>query len=229
MRDFADIASLPDIAELPNDRVIVLTGHNGAGKSTLLDILSGELTPDLQPTHSVRADCAYCKQQPLCLSTLTVSENIRFYQSIDPQKGPEMIGNPMDAVDRLGALLTGLLPIRAGLLSGGQLRLLGVLGTCLLGRSIYLFDEPLVGIDPQNAPIVAAAIRSLIPTPTVSSQVIHAHSQNNLHFHAATAASLSDARRGRRVIVVVHGQEQASLFPGALHLSLDELTERIGA
>lgn len=227
------ISDFPPVGSLPHDRVTLLTGRNGAGKTTLLDALSGEITlkrqnamtggrpktagglpfTDLPDTGTVRTDCAYCKQALFSLSTLSVEENIRFARSIDGVSGPASVGNSETTLDRLESLLSGRRETRAGCLSGGECRLLSVLVTCLLCRDLYLFDEPLAGVDPANAPIVAAAISSLMPMPT------------NPADGAQSLENLTPAQRqvrGRRtVIVVTHGDEQAALFPGANILTLE--------
>lgn len=226
--DISSIASF--VSSLPHDRITLLTGRNGSGKTTLLDALSGEITfngstsetmlnlAHATETGSVRTDCAYCKQSSYSFSTLTVAENIRFARSIDAVSGPASVGNPEIALNRLESLLDNCRSIRAGRLSGGEERILAVLCTCLLDRDLYLFDEPLAGIDPANAPIVAAAISSLVPMPTNPAD--GTRSLENL-----TPAQHQAGHR-RTVIVVTHGKEQAALFMGATILPLEREHEK---
>jgi ABC-type transporter Mla maintaining outer membrane lipid asymmetry ATPase subunit MlaF len=85
--------------------------------------------------------------------------------------------------------------------------------TCLLARNLYLFDEPLAGVDSTNAPIVAAAISSLVPSwpnPADGAKTL-----------TALTAEQRRARALRTVIVVTHSDEQAALFPGANVLTLE--------
>ena len=192
---------------------VILLDRQNAMTSNRPKTASGFPFADLPDTGTVRADCAYCQQGLFSLNTLSVEENIRFARSIDGVSGPAAVGNPETALDRLESLLSERRRTRAGRLSGGECRLLSVLGTCLLRRDLYLFDEPLAGVDSANAPIVADAIGSLVPAPP--------NPADGPTAMAGLTEEQIHARRLRTVIVVTHGAEQAALFPGANILTLE--------
>ena len=58
-------------------------------------------------------------------------------------------------------VLKPLESIKMGQLSGGERRIVLTYGTCLLDRKLYLFDEPLSGVDPSNATLIMEMICSL--------------------------------------------------------------------
>lgn len=142
---------------LCHDRVNVLIGPNGVGKSTFLDTLSGELDASGHPTGTVLNTVAYQTQDPGFLPTLTVRQTLNLYRELGSEPAtPE--------IEQLLHLLDPIIKQKRGSLSGGQWRLVDIAGTCLLNREMYLFDEPLSGIDQDNARIVVDALCSLVRT-----------------------------------------------------------------
>lgn len=139
---------------LRHDRVNVLIGPNGAGKSTFLDTLSGELDASGHSTGTVLNTAAYQTQDPGFLPTLTVRQTVHLYRGLGS-------GPTTPEIEQLLHLINPFLKQKRGSLSGGQWRLVDIAGTCLLDREMYLFDEPLSGIDHNNARIVVNALCSL--------------------------------------------------------------------
>lgn len=142
---------------LRHDRVNLLIGPNGVGKSTFLDTLSGELDVSGQYTGTVLSTVAYQTQDPGFLPTLTVRQTIHLYRELGS-------GPTTPEIEQLLRLLNPILKQKRGSLSGGQWRLVDIAGTCQLNREMYLFDEPLSGIDQDNARIVVNALCSLART-----------------------------------------------------------------
>jgi heme exporter protein A len=132
-------------------QALVLRGPNGSGKTTLLRTLAG-LQPAVAGTLELNPDAvAYAAHADGLKSTLTVAENLTFWS--------EVYGGP--AIDRaLGAMdLAALIHRRAGELSAGQKRRLGLARLLVTGRPLWLLDEPTVSLDVASVALFAEVVR----------------------------------------------------------------------
>lgn len=131
---------------------IVLRGPNGSGKTTLLRTLAG-LQPPVSGT--IRADgdaMAYAAHADGLKSTLTVSENLRFWASVF---GTDDIAPALAGFD-----LEALAERAAGSLSAGQKRRLGLARLLVTGRPVWVLDEPTVSLDAASVEMFANAVRA---------------------------------------------------------------------
>jgi branched-chain amino acid transport system ATP-binding protein len=135
-----------------------LCGINGAGKSTLLKVLAGILAPttgavlfegcDITAIASYarsRAGIGYLGQRDVTFDDLTVRENLLVCASSN--------GGSLD-LPEFAELLDPIrqrMKVRAGLLSGGLKRLLGLALVLSLGPRVLLLDEPTAGLHPELA------------------------------------------------------------------------------
>ena len=132
-------------------QALVLRGPNGSGKTTLLRTLAG-----LQPPAAGSLDLnpeavAYAAHADGLKSTLTVAENLEFWSQV--YGGP----SPAGAIAALDlAALTGR---RAGELSAGQKRRLGLARLLVTGRPLWLLDEPTVSLDAASVALFEAVVR----------------------------------------------------------------------
>ncbi|MCV6594218.1 MAG: heme ABC exporter ATP-binding protein CcmA [Silicimonas sp.] len=130
----------------------VLRGPNGSGKTTLLRTIAG-----LQPAVAGEArvdpeDIAYAAHADAIKPTLTVAENLTFWAQLFGQYD---ITPALDAFD-----LESLKDRRAGALSAGQKRRLGLSRMCVTGRALWLMDEPTVSLDARAVAMFANAVRA---------------------------------------------------------------------
>jgi branched-chain amino acid transport system ATP-binding protein len=151
-----------------------LIGPNGAGKTTLFNIIAGALRPDsgrisldgrridrLRPDQVFHCGLGRTFQIPRPLRSLTVMENlllvpagqagekfwntwlrrgrIRLEESVHHEKAREV-------VDFMG--LSHLAGEPAGVLSGGQQKLLELARVLMIDPRIILLDEPAAGVNP---------------------------------------------------------------------------------
>lgn len=132
-------------------QALVLRGPNGSGKTTLLRTLAG-----LQPVVAGDIDClpdavAYAAHADGLKSSLTVAENLGFWAAI---YGGPAIDRAVQAMD-----LVPLTRRRAGELSAGQKRRLGLARLLVTGRPLWLLDEPTVSLDVGSVALFAGVVR----------------------------------------------------------------------
>lgn len=149
---------------LGSGQVLVLRGANGIGKTTLLRTLAG-----LQPAVAgeiVAGEIAYGGHADGLKAALSVAENLAFWAAINGVGGNGFGGNGFGASGGTGieaALeameLGALRHRRAGDLSAGQKRRLGLARLLLTGAVVWLLDEPTVSLDAASVALFVAALR----------------------------------------------------------------------
>ncbi|MFA6435117.1 MAG: ABC transporter ATP-binding protein [Elusimicrobiales bacterium] len=134
-----------------------LIGSDGAGKTTTMRLLAGLLRPSaggvgyykdgLQvPFGELRPSLAYMPQQASLYPDLSINEHLEFFRDLyrlDPAvyalRSAELL-----AITRLEKFRER----RAGRLSGGMYKKLGLMCALLQSPSALLLDEPTNGVDP---------------------------------------------------------------------------------
>lgn len=153
----------------PGD-MVALFGHNGAGKSTLLKAIFG-LAPvwrggisvsgkevALLPTHErIQARVAYVPQGGGVFSDLSVEKNLRASLLIFGRKARSDI----DWIYGDFPALRDLRGRKAGLLSGGERRLLAIAMAIVRRPQVILLDEPSIGVSPGRINEIFQILRRL--------------------------------------------------------------------
>lgn len=133
-------------------QALVLRGPNGSGKTTLLRTLAG-LQPSVQGTLDLSPEAvAYAAHADGLKSTLTVAENLAFWAQV--------YGGPAPAQAIAAMNLSTLATRRAGELSAGQKRRLGLARLLVTGRPLWLLDEPTVSLDTASVALFAGVVRA---------------------------------------------------------------------
>ena len=133
-------------------RALILRGPNGAGKTTLLRAVAG-----LQPLaggtlNGGEDDIAYGAHSDGVKPTLTVAENLGFWAQI--------YGTHLTAPAMAAMQMEPLANRRAGQLSAGQKRRLGLARILVTGRKIWVLDEPTVSLDAASVALFGAAVQA---------------------------------------------------------------------
>lgn len=139
--------------------IVGLLGPNGAGKTTSLRCMGGILRPTsgqvLIGGHDIvldqaaaKAKLAFVPEVPSLYDLLTVEEHIKFVamcfnkvQIFEEKK--EMLMDKFDLLEKRNELVAGL--------SKGMRQKLSVACALVHEAELFLFDEPLIGIDPAGA------------------------------------------------------------------------------
>lgn len=152
---------------------LCLIGPNGAGKSTVLhsiygftNIMSGTITikgtdvTRLSPNEKLKtAGIAYILQENSVFPDMTVEENLWMggFLMTNPSQAKEAGEKVFGKYARLAARRHQ----RAGVLSGGERRLLEIARALVMEPQVLLIDEPSVGLEPRYIDMVFEILSDL--------------------------------------------------------------------
>ena len=150
--------ALKDISlTLQSPNLIGLLGPNGAGKSTLMQLLvaakkptSGtilfENTPLAQCEKQLKSSLGYLPQTFGLYPELTVEQFLDYMAALkNIPNSKQAIGEALEATN-----LQSLNRTRIRTLSGGQRQRVGIAQALLGNPTFLIFDEPTVGLDPEE-------------------------------------------------------------------------------
>ncbi len=134
-----------------------LIGSNGAGKTTTMRLLAGLLKPSSgrisyysegQPAalSELRPSLAYMPQQASLYPDLSIDEHLEFFRELYRLE-PEVYARRSTRLLNI-TRLDKFRGRRAGQLSGGMYKKLGLMCSLLQSPSVLLLDEPTNGVDP---------------------------------------------------------------------------------
>lgn len=147
----------------PGDAAI-LRGPNGAGKTTLLRAFAGllrkdagtvsALAPDGTALEHLNAVAVYCGPLNAVKFSLTLDENLRFWAAL--------YGAPRSAIAQARAAfgLDDYADRRAGALSTGYCRRLGLARLLLSQKAIWFADEPTASLDAASVRAYEAIVET---------------------------------------------------------------------
>jgi ABC-2 type transport system ATP-binding protein len=150
---------LKDYSLIIENGILGLLGPNGAGKSTLMKIIAtisrptqGKIELDghdiLQDPNYIRKILGYLPQD------FGVYANLNAYEFLEYIAAMKGVGGP-GLRSRIEALLEGVNLIEAaklpiGTYSGGMKQRIGIAQALLNDPKVLIFDEPTVGLDPEE-------------------------------------------------------------------------------
>ena len=157
---------------------LCLIGPNGAGKSTVLhsafgfaDVMAGSIhvgARDVTRLASSRrladAGIAYVLQDNSVFPDMTVEENLLMGGFLLDRRAAakQAAERVFDRYDRLARRRHR----RAGVLSGGERRLLEISRALIMEPEVLLVDEPSIGLEPRFIDMVCTTFRELVANDT---------------------------------------------------------------
>ncbi len=142
--------------EIPDGKLIVITGPNGGGKTTLAKIIAGIYTQktgriflggeditELDITERAKKGISFAFQQPVRFKGITVRK------LIETANGAEMKDNELcDILSKVGLCAREYINREIdSTLSGGEIKRIEIASVIARHSNLSLFDEPEAGID----------------------------------------------------------------------------------
>ena len=170
--------------KVPRGTIFALIGPNGAGKTTLFGLCCGFLGADRGKVEvlggapdpvRLKGRLAALPQDALLGRDITVREHLVFLGRL---QGMDLATAGREATRVLGLVDLGeLAERRAGALSHGQVKRVGVAQAFLGSPDLILLDEPTAGLDPRHAHDLRALIRGQRGAQTI---VVSSHNLQEL-------------------------------------------------
>ncbi len=147
-------------AKFIGDQLNVIIGSNGAGKTTLLNLIYGFIN---RPAAAMidfpsMSNIIYKFQNMSFFDELTVKQVINFFKSMNDHT----VAVTNAQVSFYNEIIKELINTKLRSLSGGEYQSVMVYCTSIMERELYLFDEPLSGIDSYIENLILDLVESLV-------------------------------------------------------------------
>lgn len=143
--------------QMESPHLIGLLGPNGAGKSTLMKLLTAALLPtkgsiQINGTPLEKAERLMKSQLGYLPQSFGLYDELTVYQFLDYMAALKGIRDSKDSIDRVieQTNLTEKRRAQIRTLSGGQRQRVGIAQALLGDPAFLIFDEPTVGLDPEE-------------------------------------------------------------------------------
>jgi branched-chain amino acid transport system ATP-binding protein len=195
---------------------LCLIGPNGAGKSTVLHSIYGFTTitagairiqgqdiTRLNPNAKLKdAGIAYILQDNSVFPDMTVEENLLMggYLMGRPRQAKAAAHRVLDRYPRLAERRSQ----RAGVLSGGERRLLEISRALIMEPEVLLVDEPSIGLEPRFIDMVFEILGELQRKEGKTIVMVEQNAKKGLEFadigYVLAAGQLALAGRGQELL-----------------------------
>jgi branched-chain amino acid transport system ATP-binding protein len=195
---------------------LCLIGPNGAGKSTVLHSIYGFTTitagairaqgkdiTHLNPNAKLKdAGIAYILQDNSVFPDMTVEENLLMggYLMGRPRQAKAAAHRVLDRYPRLAERRSQ----RAGVLSGGERRLLEISRALIMEPEVLLVDEPSIGLEPRFIDMVFEILGDLQRKEGKTIVMVEQNAKKGLEFadigYVLAAGQLALAGRGEELL-----------------------------
>ena len=169
---------------------IAIVGYTGSGKSTLLSMIGGILRPtsgsiyydsfkisdasESDITVFRREYFSYIFQHPVIIPNISIIDNIVMPLIFKSDITNEKIEEVKEYIDAFG--LKSKENMKAGLLSGGEMKKVSILRALAYGCDVLIADEPTNDLDPKTIKVLVDIFNSINKKGTTVIMVTHSHS-----------------------------------------------------
>lgn len=162
-KDYKGVRALNNLTFSVPDKgsIVGLLGTNGSGKTTFIKLLTGLLVPTsghiaiagMPVGTETKSVVAYLPDSNFLNETFSVTQEVEYYKDffVDFDEG-----RAWKMIDELGVNRTQ--KVRA--LSKGTKEKLGLILTLARNAKLYIFDEPIAGVDPAARDYILRTIAS---------------------------------------------------------------------
>lgn len=161
--------------------IVIITGKSGSGKTTLLLSILGFIKPDqgeivindkdISFESIEQRQMAYVPQDYGLFPHLTVKENIAFGLKLRNVEETEQ-HKKIQELFKTVKLSEDFSNRNVAELSGGEKQKVALARALAITPQLFLFDEPLSGIDPETKHFVGKQLRSMIKKLTLPAIII---------------------------------------------------------
>jgi ABC-2 type transport system ATP-binding protein len=173
---FGRIQALNSVSfDVPQHSIFGLLGPNGAGKTTLFSLTANFLKANSGTVEVLGIDTRYISRLRGRLSILPqdaqfqrnvpILDQLAFFRRLAGRTRQQAQAEVLHTLDLVG--LQSVAKRRAGSLSHGMVKRLGVAQAFLGQPEVILLDEPTAGLDPANARQVRDLIKRLQQSATI--------------------------------------------------------------
>jgi branched-chain amino acid transport system ATP-binding protein len=165
-------------AELAGGQATCIVGPNGAGKSTMLKVICDDLSPREGrvavdgtvvtgggPAAALRRGVVMIPQTGALFSEMSVRENVLLGAHALRMSGGDR-RRRFDELATLFPIVGERAKAHAGLLSGGQRRMVEFARALMSSPRVVLLDEPSIGLDPRSRETLSESIQALVGNGT---------------------------------------------------------------
>lgn len=157
-KKFKNKVAIDELSLIFNKGIYGLLGPNGAGKTTLMRCMLGLYEPNMgsisydgvniKYKNDFASSVGYLPQKFGLFKELSVYEMMEYMaviKKVEKYRQKKAIENSIEIVN-----LSDQLKNRVGSLSGGMIRRLGIAQALVSDPEVVVFDEPTVGLDPEE-------------------------------------------------------------------------------
>lgn len=168
---------------------ISIVGTTGSGKSTLLSMIGGILRPTsgslYYNSHKIsdssesniatfrREFFSYIFQYPVIIPNMSVIDNIVMPLTFKSNITSETINQVEDYIGAFG--LKNKQNMRAGMLSGGEMKKVSILRALAYGCEVLIADEPTNDLDPKTIEVLLDIFNTINKLGTTIIMITHSH------------------------------------------------------
>jgi branched-chain amino acid transport system ATP-binding protein len=201
-----------DIDVRPGE-VVALLGANGAGKTTTLLTLAGELPPMRGEValHGTVTKAPLYKRARNGLTFVTEEKSV--FMGLSARDNLRVAGVDLDEALRLFPELERRLPVRGGLLSGGEQQMLTLARALAREPRVLLADELSMGLAPLVVRRLLEAVRSAADQRGAAVLLVEQHVRKALRY-------------ADRAYVMRRGRIELSGTAAELNARIDEIEDQ---